>query len=206
MSVRRTLAAVVAVGVALVPANAWADDAAPPASFPVVGAGYGHAVGMSQWGAYGMAKAGFDVTGIVTHYYSGTTVTPVQDDMDARINLLYHVGSAKMRSEVLDPSGGAVEVTVGGAVVGGGPADEFRFGVNGPAVNVQKITAGVATDLGTAPTVTSVSPNSGTTAGGTAVTITGTNFATGATVTFGGTAATNVVVASSTSITATTPA
>ena len=35
------------------------------------------------------------------------------------------------------------------------------------------------------PTVSSVSPNSGSTAGGTAVTITGTNFATGATVTFG---------------------
>ena len=59
---------------------------------------------------------------------------------------------------------------------------------------------------GSAPTVSSVSPNSGTTAGGTAVTITGTNFASGATVTFGGAAATNVVVASSTSITATTPA
>ena len=56
------------------------------------------------------------------------------------------------------------------------------------------------------PTVSSVAPSSGSTAGGTAVTITGTNFATGATVTFGGTAATNVVVASSTSITATTPA
>ncbi len=56
------------------------------------------------------------------------------------------------------------------------------------------------------PTVSSVSPNSGTTAGGTAVTITGTNFATGATVTFGGTSATNVVVTNSTTITATTPA
>jgi hypothetical protein len=56
------------------------------------------------------------------------------------------------------------------------------------------------------PTVTNVSPNSGTTAGGTAVTITGTNFATGATVTFGGTAATSVVVVNSTTITATTPA
>ncbi|HEV2397944.1 MAG TPA: IPT/TIG domain-containing protein [Candidatus Sulfotelmatobacter sp.] len=55
------------------------------------------------------------------------------------------------------------------------------------------------------PTVTSVSPNSGATAGGTAVTITGTNFATGATVTFGSTAATNVVVSNSTTITATTP-
>jgi fibronectin type 3 domain-containing protein len=56
------------------------------------------------------------------------------------------------------------------------------------------------------PTVTGVSPNNGSTAGGTAVTIAGTNFATGATVTFGGTAATSVVVVSSVSITATTPA
>ena len=52
------------------------------------------------------------------------------------------------------------------------------------------------------PTVSSVSPNNGPTAGGTAVTITGTNFATGATVTFGGTAATSVVVVNSTTITA----
>src|ERR1019366_6849182 len=43
-------------------------------------------------------------------------------------------------------------------------------------------------------------------AGGTAVTITGTNFAAGATVTFGGTAATNVAVVNGTTITATTPA
>jgi hypothetical protein len=57
-----------------------------------------------------------------------------------------------------------------------------------------------------APTVTGISPNSGTTAGGTSVTITGSNF-TGATgVTIGGTAATSVVVVSSTSITAMTPA
>ncbi len=56
------------------------------------------------------------------------------------------------------------------------------------------------------PTVSSVSPNGGSTAGGTAVTITGTNFAAGATVTFGGTAATNVAVVNSTTITATTPA
>ncbi len=57
-----------------------------------------------------------------------------------------------------------------------------------------------------APTVTSVSPNSGSTAGGTAVTITGTKFAAGAAVTFGGKTATNVVVVSGTQISATTPA
>ena len=57
-----------------------------------------------------------------------------------------------------------------------------------------------------APTVTSINPTSGTTGGGTPVTITGTGFLAGATVAFGGTAATGVTVASSTSITATTPA
>jgi fibronectin type 3 domain-containing protein len=55
-------------------------------------------------------------------------------------------------------------------------------------------------------TVTGVSPASGTTSGGTPVTITGTNFAAGATVTFGAAAAGNVVVVSGTQITATTPA
>ena len=55
------------------------------------------------------------------------------------------------------------------------------------------------------PTVSSVSPNSGSTVGGTAVTITGTNFAAGATVTFGSAAATGVTVVNGTTITATTP-
>jgi hypothetical protein len=57
-----------------------------------------------------------------------------------------------------------------------------------------------------APTVASISPSSGSTAGGTAVTITGTGFQSGATVTIGGSAATAVSLVSSTSITATTPA
>src|SRR5580765_7737648 len=56
------------------------------------------------------------------------------------------------------------------------------------------------------PSVSSISPSSGTTAGGTAVTITGSAFVSGATVTIGGTAATGVNVGSATSIAATTPA
>jgi hypothetical protein len=56
------------------------------------------------------------------------------------------------------------------------------------------------------PTVASVSPSSGPASGGTSVTITGTNFVSGATLTFGGAAATSVIVVSATSITARTPA
>ena len=61
--------------------------------------------------------------------------------------------------------------------------------------------------LNTTPaTVTGVSPNSGSAAGGTAVTIAGANFASGAAVAFGNNKATNVNILSSTEITATTPA
>lgn len=56
------------------------------------------------------------------------------------------------------------------------------------------------------PTVTAVSPTSGTTAGGTSITITGTNFGNASAVTVGSAACTNVVVVSATSITCTTPA
>ena len=57
-----------------------------------------------------------------------------------------------------------------------------------------------------APTLTSVSPTSGPTAGGTTITLTGTNFVSGATVRVGGTAATNVAFVSATQLTARTPA
>ena len=36
--------------------------------------GYGHGVGMSQWGANGMAKAGYNYKDILQHYYVGVTV------------------------------------------------------------------------------------------------------------------------------------
>ena len=38
------------------------------------GKGYGHGVGMSQWGAYGMAEAGSTAHQIVKHFFTGVTV------------------------------------------------------------------------------------------------------------------------------------
>lgn len=51
---------------------------APPTPTPgeallvVSGRGWGHGVGMSQWGALGMAKAGYTHDEILAYYYSGT--------------------------------------------------------------------------------------------------------------------------------------
>jgi len=38
--------------------------------------GYGHGVGMSQYGANQMAEEGADYREILTHYYTGVTVEP----------------------------------------------------------------------------------------------------------------------------------
>ena len=37
--------------------------------------GYGHGVGMSQYGANGMAKNGYNYEQILNHYYPGTVIT-----------------------------------------------------------------------------------------------------------------------------------
>jgi len=76
-------------------------------------------------------------------------------------------------------------------------------GASATANNMSELFSGTPN---TAPIVDSVSPSSGPAAGGTSVTISGTGFASGATVSFGGAAATNVNVVGSTTITAVTPA
>lgn len=43
--------------------------------FIVSGRGYGHGVGMSQYGAMEMAKQGYNYEEIIKHYYSGTEIT-----------------------------------------------------------------------------------------------------------------------------------
>jgi stage II sporulation protein D len=45
----------------------------------VKGAGFGHGVGMSQYGAYGYAKHGFGYRDILGHYYTGTTIGTTAD-------------------------------------------------------------------------------------------------------------------------------
>ncbi|HUF02070.1 MAG TPA: SpoIID/LytB domain-containing protein [Gaiellaceae bacterium] len=67
---------------ALVAASASAQPAPslPPAATPgdavfvFSGRGWGHGVGLSQYGAYGMAKQGSSYDEILAHYYVGTTL------------------------------------------------------------------------------------------------------------------------------------
>jgi SpoIID/LytB domain len=43
-------------------------------NFVFVGRGYGHGVGMSQWGVYDLAKLGYGYSDILSAYYNGTVV------------------------------------------------------------------------------------------------------------------------------------
>jgi stage II sporulation protein D len=43
------------------------------------GSGYGHGVGMSQWGAYGMAEQGAKAEDIVKHYFKNVEIVRLWD-------------------------------------------------------------------------------------------------------------------------------
>jgi stage II sporulation protein D len=67
----RRLLAATALGACL-----CAPAAAPAAtSWTIKGAGWGHGIGMSQYGAYGQAQQGRNYQQILGHYYSGTVVS-----------------------------------------------------------------------------------------------------------------------------------
>lgn len=47
-------------------------------NFTLQGLGFGHGLGMSQWGAYNLAKQGANHLQILGHYYKGVALTPIQ--------------------------------------------------------------------------------------------------------------------------------
>ena len=114
---------------------------------------------------------------------------------------------------------GSGSVTLSGGTVAAGSSCTFSVNVTGTTAGSKNNSVTLSsTNGGTGntsnasltvvppPTVTSVSPNSGPTAGGTSVTITGTTFTGASSVTFGGTAAASFSVVNATTITATVPA
>ncbi len=88
-----------------------------PRSFTFSGSGFGHGVGMSQWGAYGQAKEGRSATEILQHYFSGSAVAPITDSMDINVSLDSRVQSGSFRLERLSDANSKLEVTAGDGTV-----------------------------------------------------------------------------------------
>ena len=64
-----------------------ASPAAAETRFRVTGGGFGHGVGLSQWGAYGYAKHGSDYRRIATHYFRGAKIGRVRESRSVRVLL-----------------------------------------------------------------------------------------------------------------------
>jgi stage II sporulation protein D len=79
----RRFAACVAAAVALLaPASAQGSTV-----FTLVGHGWGHGIGMSQYGALGYAEHGFGYKRILGHYFTGTHIAPLSRSVTERVLL-----------------------------------------------------------------------------------------------------------------------
>jgi len=115
--IRRILAvaavsSLVAGGLALGPAAPAATAA--PSSFHIEGGGFGHGVGMSQYGARGYADVGLGYADILKRYYTGVAVEPKPQPGSLRI-WLGEDTTARVDA-TLTPSG-PVNLVIGGQVV-----------------------------------------------------------------------------------------
>ena len=86
-----------------------------PAEFTIKGSGFGHGVGMSQYGAQGMGLAGYSASQILKHYYKGATVDLVKmSDAKIRVGLLQDRLFVAIRGERIptNTTGGGFEIII----------------------------------------------------------------------------------------------
>jgi stage II sporulation protein D len=77
-----------------------AGTAAAASKFTIRGAGFGHGVGMSQYGAYGFALNGSGYRDILAHYYTGTAIGAVDGNQRVRVLLQSTRGAASFTGAV----------------------------------------------------------------------------------------------------------
>src|SRR5438128_6464838 len=116
------------------------------ALFVFTGHGWGHGVGMSQYGAYGYALHGSTFDQILSHYYPGTTLGPAPVSR-IRVLLADKRKTLKLSSEVpftvKDGTGAKHSLAAGTVSLGAG----LRLAVDGNAAP-QKLTAPLAFTAG----------------------------------------------------------
>lgn len=104
-------------------------------SFTFTGGGWGHGVGLSQYGACGMASAGKNYVQILTHYYTGTQVSAVTEPTNLRVLL------AESNTFTL-------EVPTGSTISGVGTVSSARTVTVKRSGDTAKLTGGVNATVG----------------------------------------------------------
>lgn len=90
---RRAAGLTIALIGALTPIAAPPAAGQAPADFVFSGGGWGHGLGMGQWGAKGQAEAGRTYDQILSHYYTGSTASQTSPMPSVRVGVLWDVGS-----------------------------------------------------------------------------------------------------------------
>src|SRR3954464_5507447 len=102
---------------------ASAPGARAASTFTIRGAGFGHGVGMSQFGALGYAQHGAGYADILSHYYSGTTLGSAPSDAVVRVllqspRIASFTGASRAGTRTLHPNKTyQAASTLGGQVV-----------------------------------------------------------------------------------------
>ncbi|HEY1330706.1 MAG TPA: SpoIID/LytB domain-containing protein [Actinomycetota bacterium] len=88
-------------------------------TFHFYGAGYGHGVGMSAYGVWGMAQDGWSVGGILHHFYRGVRIAKANEPAYIRVGLVQSAGSipikavsGKVQLRLNDPNAGTLVSTI----------------------------------------------------------------------------------------------
>jgi hypothetical protein len=126
----RTVAAAGALAVALSLSTGPADPVAQaaPRAFTIVGGGYGHGIGMSQYGAHGMALRGASAGRIISSYYGGAQARPATLPATIRVGLLQadhdpsaggRLGRVLVKGIEVPGKGGSGRFSVSGVTPGG---------------------------------------------------------------------------------------
>ena len=76
--------------------------AAVPKSFTFVGSGYGHGVGLSQYGAKGQALEGRTATEILNYYFPDAQVTAIEDTATINVNVAHQVAALSISGAASD--------------------------------------------------------------------------------------------------------
>ena len=135
---------------ALVVASAWASaaQARSGAQYRIEGRGWGHGIGMSQYGAAGYAAKGWTSEQIIRHYFTGTVVAPRPADGPSTLRVLLQSYLAPARIQMTS----AGIVTQGVATMQLEPGDIVEMRSIGAFLVVARVRAGVKNEIVSAAT------------------------------------------------------
>ncbi len=115
-----------------------AAQAASGPTWTFSGKGFGHGVGMSQYGAKAMADDGWSAPRILKYYYQGITVDRVRDDQTVHVNVAASRPSVTLRTTAAASGGGAFTIKVGSKTLSASTTSVVKVVRSGSSVELSR--------------------------------------------------------------------